>query len=189
MRFANENSPAPNQLSSELYYINYAFYHILERNSGLSAADVSIYYNPTEDGTFETLAHLSSTSGLWTENPNTASSSALGTDYLSFSSTGWNGFENREITLATRSTDLFVPNVFSPNGDGQNDVFIARGTNVKDFNMVIYDRWGTAVFESDDIEIGWDGTFRGSLMNSAVFVYYILSGEEVVSKGNVTLLR
>jgi gliding motility-associated-like protein len=79
--------------------------------------------------------------------------------------------------------------VLSPNGHGENDIFIARGTAVRNFKMVVYDRWGNKVFESEDISKGWDGTYRGMAMNSAVFVYYILSGDEVLSKGNVTLLR
>jgi len=189
LRFANENTPNFNQLSAEVYYVNYPFHHIVERINGSSAADISIYYRPTDDGLFETLAHLNATSVLWTENPSTIPGAALGGDYQAFTSGGWNAFSNPEMALARRTTELFVPNIFSPNDDGENDIFIARGTNVRKFKMVIYDRWGNIVFESEDIMEGWDGTFRGSKMNSAVFVYYILSGDEVLSKGNVTLLR
>lgn len=189
LRFANEPTPNYNQLSAEIYYVNYPFHHIVERINGSSPADISIYYRPAEDGLFETLAHLNGSSVLWTENPNTTPGTALGGDYQAFTSGSWDDFSNSEMTLARWTTELFVPNIFSPNDDGENDIFIARGTNVRNFKMVIYDRWGNTVFESDDIMKGWDGTFRGSMMNSAVFVYYILSGEEVLSKGNVTLLR
>ena len=189
LRFANLVSPSYDQLSAELYYINYPYHHVVERLTGGSPADITIHYRPQDDGAFETLAHLEAASVLWRENPGTVAGGELATDYASFTTQGWNDFDNHEMALARWSTELFVPNVFSPNDDGENDVFIARGTNVRDFRMVIYDRWGNAVFESEDIMQGWDGTFRGSKMNSAVFVYYVLSGEEVVSKGNVTLLR
>lgn len=189
LRFANEPSPSFNQLSSELYYINYPFHHVVERTAGSSAADITVHYVPGEDGTFETLAHRNTDVPHWTENPNTAAGPVLTSGFASFTTAGWDRFQYPEWSLATWSTDLFVPNVFSPNGDGENDLFQARGTNVRNFRMVIYDRWGNKVFESDDIMKGWDGTYRGVKMNSAVFVYYVMSGEEVVNKGNVTLLR
>lgn len=189
LRFANEPSPESSQLSSELYYINYPFHHVVERAEGGSAADITVHYIPAEDGEFETLAHRDLSAMLWKENPGTAEGPELASGYSSFTTLAWDGFVNPEMSLATLSTDLFVPNVFSPNDDGENDVFMARGTNVRNFKMVIYDRWGNAVFESEDITKGWDGTFRGVKMNSAVFVYYIMSGEEIVDKGNVTLLR
>jgi len=188
VRFANEPSPDHQSLSAEIYYINYPFHHIVERTSGGTAADVRIMYMQSSDGAFETLAHRNTGSSQWELNANTVQGDLLG-GYDSFVTEGWNGFEHPEMSLARRSTELFVPNVFSPNDDGENDLFIARGTGIRNFKMVVYDRWGNKVFESEDIMQGWDGTFRGVKMNSAVFVYYILSGDEVISKGNVTLLR
>ncbi len=84
---------------------------------------------------------------------------------------------------------LFIPNVFSPNGDGLNDVLYVRGKGFKNFSFVVFDRWGNKVFESTDKEIGWDGKFRGKLVDSGVFVYHIkveyFDGTKVVKDGNV----
>ncbi|MCB0409335.1 MAG: gliding motility-associated C-terminal domain-containing protein, partial [Flavobacteriales bacterium] len=88
---------------------------------------------------------------------------------------------------------IFVPNIFSPNGDGQNDILFVRGKGVQELKFFIYDRWGEKVFETTDLDIGWDGTFRGKEMNKAVFVYYLeatfIDGEEVKQKGDITLVK
>lgn len=55
------------------------------------------------------------------------------------------------------STTLYVPNTFTPNGDGKNDIFYAYGEYVEDFHMMVFDRWGMLIFESYDIYTGWDG--------------------------------
>ncbi len=87
-----------------------------------------------------------------------------------------------------------VPNAFSPNNDGHNDVFQLQGwKNVTKFTIIIYDRWGEKVFESNDPEIGWDGIYKGKLMEPGVYVYYIsatvISGEKIIKKGNISLIR
>ncbi|MCB0401116.1 MAG: gliding motility-associated C-terminal domain-containing protein [Flavobacteriales bacterium] len=88
---------------------------------------------------------------------------------------------------------IWVPNIFSPNGDGNNDIVFVRGAGVQTLKFFIYDRWGEKVFETTDMNIGWDGTFRGKKMNNAVFVYYLeatfLDGSEVTKKGDITLVR
>ena len=64
---------------------------------------------------------------------------------------------------------------------------------LKSIYFVVYDRWGEKVFETQDIQQGWDGTFKGSKLSNAVFDYYIkatyYSGKVVEKKGNVTLVR
>jgi len=89
---------------------------------------------------------------------------------------------------------LFVPNAFSPNNDGQNDQLCIYGIEcISEVQFAVYDRWGEKVFETTDPGICWDGTFRGELMNTAVFVYHLqavtLNGEVTVKKGNITLVR
>jgi gliding motility-associated-like protein len=88
---------------------------------------------------------------------------------------------------------IFVPNIFSPNGDNNNDVLYVRGLGVDYMIFYVYDRWGEKVFESTALENGWDGTFRGKPMNPGVFVYYVeatfLNGTTSTLKGDVTLIR
>lgn len=55
---------------------------------------------------------------------------------------------------------FYIPNAFSPNGDGMNDTFKGTGIGVKDYSLMIYDRWGNLVFISNDLETGWDGRFN-----------------------------
>lgn len=99
-----------------------------------------------------------------------------------------------------RNLPLFVPNVFSPNGDGVNDLLnIFAGSQVKKVNFFrIHDRWGTQVyglqeFQPNDKLLGWDGTFAGKLLNSAVFAWYaeveMADGKLERLKGDVTLVR
>lgn len=87
---------------------------------------------------------------------------------------------------------LFIPNTFTPNNDGNNDVLYVRGKGIQEIKIYIYNRWGEKVFESTDITKGWDGTYGGKALNHGVFVYYLefeCNGKTEFKKGNVTLLR
>jgi gliding motility-associated-like protein len=68
---------------------------------------------------------------------------------------------------------LYVPDAFTPNDDNINDIFHAYGTNIKNFHMDIFDRWGEKIFTSDDIHDGWDGTYKGKLVKDDVYVWKI----------------
>lgn len=95
---------------------------------------------------------------------------------------------------------LYIPNVFSPNQDGINDVFYLQGNEyVKDINTLrIFDRWGNVVFEKnnfkpDDPSKGWDGSFHDKIMNPDVFTYWVefetVYGVVETKAGDVTLVR
>jgi gliding motility-associated-like protein len=85
-----------------------------------------------------------------------------------------------------------VPQAFSPNGDGNNDMLFVMGS-VFDMNFQVFNRWGQLVFESKDRGIGWDGTFDGKPCNPGVFAWRLTgtmaNGDIVDTKGNVTLVR
>ncbi len=89
--------------------------------------------------------------------------------------------------------DVYVPNAFTPDGNGSNDVVMVRGNNIKELIFRIYDRWGELVFETNDQSIGWDGTYKGKPGDPAVYVYYLdiicIDEEEYFEKGNITLIR
>jgi len=94
---------------------------------------------------------------------------------------------------------VYLPNAFTPNNDGVNDVFEAKvlAGGILNFNMMIFSRWGQLVFESNDYFIGWDGTTNGEELPSGVYVYRVSYDveldfgkyEEVLTKGQVTLLK
>ena len=90
--------------------------------------------------------------------------------------------------------DYFIPNSFSPNGDGLNDYFGAIGiANVRDYNLQIYNRWGELIFESFDPNFKWDGTFHNLYCPDGVYVWklYCVNANNQFSNKNgyVTLLR
>jgi gliding motility-associated-like protein len=96
--------------------------------------------------------------------------------------------------------DVWAPNVFSPNSDQVNDRFTIYGkpTLISIDKLQIYDRWGELLYEDynlppGDPNYGWDGTFRGTLLNPAVFVYVahvrFVDGETRLLYGDVTLIR
>ncbi len=90
-------------------------------------------------------------------------------------------------------TDVYLPNAFSPNGDGVNDAFQVRSNFVKSMDLRVYDRWGEEVFVSTDINNGWDGTFKGANLSPNVYAFCLIAtcsnGAEYKKVGNVTLIR
>ncbi len=97
--------------------------------------------------------------------------------------------------LPVECGDYKVPNAFSPNNDGHNDLFVLHGWDkcVSNFSLVIFDRWGEKVYETSNPANSWDGKYKGKTLDPAVFVYYIdaksNSGEKVNKKGNISLIR
>ena len=95
-------------------------------------------------------------------------------------------FENDAFT-----DTLFVPNVFTPNGDGKNDYFEIMGVDNPCINvnkLMIFNRWGLKVFEADENQLRWDGTANGKKLTEGVY-FYILEGKELEKSGSVTLLK
>lgn len=89
---------------------------------------------------------------------------------------------------------LEVPNAFSPNGDGNNDIIYAKGWGLKELiAFKIYNRYGELVFESNDFDHGWDGSYKGKPQNIETYVYTVeaetYSGKVLSRKGNISLLR
>jgi gliding motility-associated-like protein len=99
-----------------------------------------------------------------------------------------------EVTIECET--FFAPNVFAPaeGGHTENDCYKIYGTECFDtFKLSIYNRWGEVVFESENKEDCWDGTYRGQEVDSGVFVYQLdgvlVTGQEFARKGNITLVR
>ncbi|MEL6658769.1 MAG: gliding motility-associated C-terminal domain-containing protein, partial [Bacteroidota bacterium] len=102
--------------------------------------------------------------------------------------------------LVNPQADVFIPNAFSPDGDGRNDRFLvfANSSVITVEEMMIADRWGEILYRREDLapnapSEGWDGTFLGQPMNAGVYVYLVRvrlrNGKEEIFKGDVTLLR
>ena len=97
------------------------------------------------------------------------------------------------ITLDCGTTSLFIPNAFTPNGDGRNDQLCFRNEWVTTFLIRIFSRWGEMVYESTDIDACWDGTFHGQPAMPGVYTYYCHitceGHQEATFKGDITLIR
>ncbi|MCB0408782.1 MAG: gliding motility-associated C-terminal domain-containing protein, partial [Flavobacteriales bacterium] len=89
--------------------------------------------------------------------------------------------------------EIFVPDAFSPNNDGNNDCLKVYNNCLDELLFRVYSRWGELLFESTDIDACWDGTHNGTALNTGVYAYTVkvilVNGDEVEVKGNVTLFR
>jgi len=100
----------------------------------------------------------------------------------------------KNVTVKLKET-LFVPNVFTPQGDGINDYFNISSYGIESLNMKIFNRWGGLIFETNTLTPGWDGTFNGDFCSEGVYFYIIeakfFSNTAKTTKihGTVTLLR
>ncbi|HYG15955.1 MAG TPA: gliding motility-associated C-terminal domain-containing protein, partial [Bacteroidia bacterium] len=88
---------------------------------------------------------------------------------------------------------IWVPNAFTPNGDGLNNKFLIVTGSIKTFQIDIYNRWGEFLFTSNDVDVSWDGTFKGEPCQEGVYIYKLrYTGADNMIKvmaGNITLLR
>ena len=101
------------------------------------------------------------------------------------------------LTVTAECSSIYVPNAFSPNDDGLNDIFMALGMDIKEFKLIIFNRWGEKIFETQDINLGWDGNYRGSKAPQGIYVWELEASDkngkpllnDIQSKGIVSLVR
>lgn len=119
----------------------------------------------------------------------------LGTYTVCLTATNSNGCSDtycRQV-IVEASGAVGVPNAFTPNGDGANDILVVKGFGFAKMQFMVFNRWGELVFQTDDPRAGWDGTYRGKEQEMEVYVYVLegsfADGNTFNLKGNVTLLR
>ena len=150
----------------------------------------------TEFGDLETLEWISSLDNL------TGCVDCLNTNAIPFEPTNYTVIATNQhgcMASAEIAVDIIpvpilaVPNAFSPNGDGINDIFKFDGKNIESIDFKIFSRWGELLFEGHSLEDFWDGTYKEQPSELGVYVYYArafsFDGEEVFVKGNVSLIR
>lgn len=134
----------------------------------------------------------------WSTGENTESINVTSTGVYSVTVTNSENCKNNKsvnvfMNECPDKYNVGVPNAFSPNGDGLNDVLYVDGYGVDNIDLFIYNRVGQLIFHSKDIKSGWDGTFRGLKQNVESYSYYIKAtfkdGKTVFKKGNITLLK
>lgn len=88
---------------------------------------------------------------------------------------------------------FYIPNAFTPDGDGINDTFFGKGTHIAEYNIMIFNRWGELLFTSDNLDMGWDGFHKGQESKPDVYVYKIKlkddMGDYHFYDGHVTLVK
>lgn len=129
-------------------------------------------------------------------DPVTAASPFNTTDYI-LTVTDENGCKDTDTVriIVTPLNVLLVPSAFTPNADGKNDRFsIIKYLNIEMlYEFKIFNRWGQIVFDADDLDDGWDGTYKDREQEMGAYVYVIRAlnrdGEEITRSGTVTLIR
>jgi len=97
------------------------------------------------------------------------------------------------IAEVVPTMSVYVPDAFTPNGDGINDTFGISGEAIRDFTMRIYNRWGELIFESTNAAQHWDGSYKGKVVPQGVYVYQLsahaITGQHASKKGTVTVVE
>ena len=109
----------------------------------------------------------------------------------------YNCFDSIEkVVLIGPEWKIFIPNAFTPDNDGMNDFFAPKGINIREFEMLIFNRWGEMIFSTYDIDQGWDGTSEkegGAMVQQGVYFYRIkikdVNLKEHKYRGEVTIVR
>jgi len=109
------------------------------------------------------------------------------------------GSDTMHVHVICNDKQFYIPNMISPNGDGNNDVFYVRGKGVRRIKeLKIFDRFGKPVFQRENFEANntlyaWDGSMNGTQLDAGVFFYYVeiecILGETFIYKGDVTILK
>ncbi len=113
---------------------------------------------------------------------------------------GCTSYDTVTIFIGCNSDQVFIPNVFTPNGDGMNDRFYISGKGLKTITLFqIYNRWGQLVYQVENVNpndpaAGWDGTFKGEVLEPDVFMYKVqaiceLGGQTFKYQGDISLVR
>ncbi len=173
-------------------------------NIALSAAPDTIYYGDTSQLTLTISGNVdfyhwnadSTLSATNLLNPVAYPKETHQYFVLALDSQGCKRFDSVVVYVLhhpCKEANVYVPNAFTPNNDGKNDMLFVRSNGIHNIYFAVYDRWGQKVFETTDITKGWDGTFKGKKMDAAVFGYYVkgqcIDNQNFEKKGNVTLLR
>ncbi len=107
-------------------------------------------------------------------------------------------FDTASVTVSVTlpncdESDVYVPNMFSPNDDGLNDDWEIKSNFIDDLQLIVFNRWGEKVFESNSQSNPWDGTFENEMLEPDVYGYHLfvrcINGFEYTTRGNVTIMK
>ena len=179
---------------------NTEFYHHIARFFGNTNGLSSIYYFNSDEiasKDFNSVSQWKNTRSRWEVDEFQANTSAsipfIRTPEKVMFAQSLNFTDDIYALTVKQELDVNVPQIFSPNGDGKNDILYALGDDFLTFEMLIYNRWGELVFQSNDPNKGWDGKFKGVNAQAGVYVYVVNAEIKetgmINKKGDVTLVR
>jgi gliding motility-associated-like protein len=113
---------------------------------------------------------------------------------------GCTSCDSVKVTIACNGSQVFIPNTFTPNGDGVNDKFIVSGKGLGLITrMTVFNRWGQVMYDAqnipaNDMTYGWDGTFQGQVLEPDVFMYVVevkceTQGTSFKFHGDISLVK
>jgi gliding motility-associated-like protein len=177
------------QHDADIETANSLFYHSIEQLAGSSNAKIAVSYLSDTDGQWFNLANWEPSNSLWANMGDVTELNSGNYTFVERSS--WNtDSKYHPYILVTIGDELTVPNVFTPNGDGVNDVFFVNSKGITEYNITIVNRWGNPVFESTDVNASWDGTSDGKKCVDGTY-FYILKAKsntkDYLKQGHVTL--
>lgn len=151
-------------------------------NNSTNSAAWKWYFGDGDSSTVQAPTHIYDAKGIYNVR------------LIAYNQTGCNDTTDQDVEIVPEFT-FFVPNAFTPNGDGKNDIFYAYGDEITEYHMNIFDRWGNLIFHSDDLTQGWNGhaSQGAEPAQQDVYVYVInlldFRGKKHQYRGNVSLLK
>jgi gliding motility-associated-like protein len=130
---------------------------------------------------------------LWQDNTSASSFIARQSGNYSVTVSNACGSASDNVTVRVIDCAILFPNAFTPNGDGRNDLFqILNAFNLKDYSLMVLNRWGQTVYSTTDFRHGWNGEIKGQPQNPDTFIYYCRytkDGIPFFTKGSFILIR
>jgi gliding motility-associated-like protein len=153
---------------------NSLFYHSLAQINGIEYVDLSIYHIPNDDGVWTSVANWKNS---WN---NIQGGGPMNSGNFSIvNKNAWNISGNDHPYILVNLEDAMeIPNIFTPNNDGVNDQFLVDAKNLSEFNLVIVNRWGQVVFDTNDINQSWDGKYKNEMCNEGTY-FYVATGKSL----------
>lgn len=171
--------------------LNPLYYHHLYHSEGNSTADISFFYDASEDEVVETIGRWNNE---WTILDNVSNGNTSGT-LSSLMLSNFDDFSDRPFILASKGEFIYIPNAITPNGDGFNETLelVFDDDKLRSFEFYIFDRWGSLIFESHHSTFSWDGTSKGQKVPTGGYVwkmqYQAKGASDIVEKlGTITVL-
>lgn len=129
---------------------------------------------------------ISDASFLWQDGSTNPTLKVTEAGFYKLTATNQCGSHSDSVTIVEGSCKVMLPNAFTPNNDGHNDIFrLKYPETVKVFRLIIYDRWGQSIFETNDPYQGWDGRFKGVDAPTGNYVWVMLYTDIYGYKGNI----